>query len=935
MLFSQATPQLHWYHEWVPLLPVANWWQAGLSLAVFLTLAGVAVWFCRRDTGKLSRPVASTLLLLGVLPLPALLVFFLGPQRHSETGVVQPSELLVLVDTSLSMGLNDDPAAPRQRRIDSVISLFLDNALLQTLNREHRLRVFRFDESKQAEEILSLPRPPTASDPGDLQRRSRTGAPGISPAAPRAIANWLGRGLLMAGIGLLLLAGIARIIGARAATVDRSLCLGILMVVFAAGLCGFADVTSLASEGTGVATTPENSSEIAVNTLQATTLEQVDWSLALAPRGAETRLGDALLDLLSAHRTRATAGILLLTDGRSNQGASLTRAIAAATDASLPVHVLGIGSNDVFRNTRLSDIQVPQKVFPGDRFEIRAVIQSTGLEHQMARVQLLAGGESDSLDQMAVIDEVPLQLGADSEPRSIAFPIASQSEGSRSYAVRILPVAGELDSSDNVRRATAQIETRRTRVLLIAGGPMRDYQFLRNQLYRDADIELDVWLQLTQPGADQEADQLLFAFPESAEALFEYDCIVAFDPDWRKLTAQQSTWLERWVSERAGGMIVVAGPVNTPEWTRQPRGDEAMDPIRQLYPVSFYSQGSAALKLGRFGGTRPFPLEFTREGLTADFLQLADTLPESVLAWKSFDGVFGYYAVNETRRGADVLARFSDPDTQIDGQQPVWLASHLYGAGRVVFQASGEIWRLREAKVEYFQRYYLNLIRWASQGRLLRDSQQGVLLVDRNRCWVGDPVVVRAIIHDPAGNPLLSDSVQATVVQPDGVARPVTLDRDRNAATPGSYSGQFRTRDEGLFQIRFPLPGDRGGHELRAEIESRIPDLEKVQPQRDDATLQLIADRTGGCYFYDLGADGRASLAPPPTDDSPDSGSPPRIDVSGSAGLAALIGVADQELRLPGSRDLGFSRRLAAWLIGWLVLVLCCRWSLRRMYRLA
>lgn len=930
MQVPDTTPQLQWHYELVPLLPLNQAWHWGLVMAVVFGLAGVAIAFSRRDAKKMTPPASMTFLVLGVLPILGLLLFFMGIQRQGETRIVQPSELLVLVDTSLSMGLNDEPDEPSRRRIDPVIELFQEQDLLQQLNQHHRVRFFRFADSQRVEEVASFSR----STPQKVtNNESTTGTRSLDAGTQRLLPFWLDGGLLIAGLSLLLVAGTGAAFGARQFVVDWGVAIGTSALVTGVSLAAAAEVTRFDSNQIPVPShaIPDDESNIPGQL----TLDQVDWSIELAPQGTETRMGDALLDLVSSHRSRATAGLLLVTDGRSNQGSPVTQAIVAAADVNLPVYVVGTGSDKVIQNARLSDIQVPQKVFPGDRFEVRAVIQSTGLLNQTARVQLLSGDESRSIDELAVIDEVPWQLGDDGQPQTIEFPITSQQEGSQNYAVRILPVAGELDATDNARRASVQIETRKTRVLLIAGGPTRDYQFLRNQLFRDDDVTLAVWLQLTQPGADQESDQLLFAFPESESELFEYDCLVAFDPDWRKLSTGQTRWLERWISQKAGGMIVIAGPVNTPEWTRQPRGDEAMDLIRRLYPVSFYSQGSAALKLGRFGGDRPFPLAFSREGLTADFLQLGDTLAESVLAWKSFNGVFGYYAVRETRRGADVLARFSDPETSIDGEQPVWLASQLYGAGRVVFQGSGEIWRLRESNVEYFQRYYLNLIRWVSQGRLLRDSQQGVLLVDRNRCWVGDQVIVRAIVNDPGGNPIMADNVQATVNRPDGTALTITLNNNRDATSPGSFSGQFLAGTEGVFQIRLPLPGDSAARELRAEIEASIPDLEKVNPQRNDALLQVVADRTGGRYFCELNTDGTAiARSSIPNADSPRQ-SEERIALTGENGLAAMMGAIDQELWLPGTSDQGFARRLAAWLTGWLVLVLCLRWSLRRFYKLA
>ena len=83
---------------------------------------------------------------------------------------------------------------------------------------------------------------------------------------------------------------------------------------------------------------------------------------------------------------------------------------------------------------------------------------------------------------------------------------------------------------------------------------MRDYQFLRNQLHRDKSMIVDVLLQTAQPGISQDAAKILDQFPSTRKELYQYDCIVAFDPDWTKLDAAQVDLLEKWVSEEAGGL---------------------------------------------------------------------------------------------------------------------------------------------------------------------------------------------------------------------------------------------------------------------------------------------------------------------------------------------------------------------------------------------
>ncbi|MGI9516467.1 MAG: VWA domain-containing protein [Pirellulaceae bacterium] len=926
------------YYELAPLLPMTTWWQWGLLLLLVAAMLLGMVWLYRRDTHALPRPVAVTLATLRGLAVLGLVIFFLGPQRRSEARIVKPSQLAVLVDTSLSMGLTDKlPDQSSQQRVETVLGLLGNTSLLHDLNQHHQLTVYRFGEMSRPDEIVVADKVlPVAIEPVHSRAQSKES----SLATSRWIGNLAGGGLLVAII--MLAATLLLKLFASSAISAWTIAVGSLLLV--SGVMGLA-ITDLLSSDHDLWVSlgwiePADEAQLPVTLAAHMPLrnnQQVDygldatnWTEELSPRGTSTQLGAAIESIVNTSRGNAMAGIVVITDGRNNDGPAPARAMAAASDANIPVYVIGVGSNQAQRNARISDLQVPQRVFPGDKFRVKAVIQSFGMSGESARVQLLSSEDSEAAS-LKLEDERPVQLTDDGEAVTVEFEISEQNEGRRRFTVQVVPPGDDLDAADNVRSASVEILLRKWRVLLMAGGPTRDYQFLRNQLFRDENVQVDVWLQMARPGADQEADQLLFEFPTTAEALYEYDCIVAFDPDWRVLSLEQTRWLERWVSEKAGGMIVIAGPVFTPQWTRRARGEEAIDLVRALYPVSFYSQGSAALKLGRFGGEQPFPLKFSREGRTAEHLWLGDSPTDNIANWEQFAGVYGFYAVNEPKAGADILAYFSDPTTAIDDRLPIYLAAQFYGAGRVMFQASGEIWRLRDVDVTFFQDYYLNLIRWASQGRLLRDSSRGVLLVDRNRCWVGDQVVVRAILRDASDQPLMARQVIASVKRPDGVAQQIELVNIQDAARPGSFSGQFPTATEGDYEITLPVVD---GSVLTSSLRATIPDLEKVKPQRDDALLQTVADRTGGKYFFDLFDDGRATTLEQINTDRLNQQRQP-VELAGDSGLANVIGVVDQESWLPGSPDENFARKLSAWLLGWLTLVFCTEWVVRRLYKLA
>ncbi len=283
------------------------------------------------------------------------------------------------------------------------------------------------------------------------------------------------------------------------------------------------------------------------------------------------------------------------------------------------------------------------------------------------------------------------------------------------------------DPTDNQREVDVDIVDRKNRVLLFAGGPTREYQFVRNMLRRSelaksGDMIVDVLLQSADEGVSQDANEILTEFPHTMQDLAQYDTIIAFDPDWRELDPQQIELVEKWVGEESGGLIAIAGPIYTDAWVQTP----AMATIRKLYPVEF-NRRLALLEDAHYGSQQPWPLDFTREGLEAEFLWLDDNAATSREVWDSFQGVFGYYRVRGPKLGATTYAIIPIRKRPPAIRSRFTLPGQFYGSGRVFYMGSGEMWRLRELDERYFNSFYTKLIRHVSQGRLLRGSPLGQL----------------------------------------------------------------------------------------------------------------------------------------------------------------------------------------------------------------
>ena len=920
-----ATGDTSVYHQFSRLQSMTEWWQWLLLLLVTVVVVAYIAVTYYFDSVELSKPLRWLLFALRVLAFAGILFYFLDLEKRAERQITKNSRALVLVDTSLSMGIQDGAGGSkaRHRRIDTVVEEMQRGDLIDGLRKSHDVIVYRFDQGAIPTEIASLPKTGLTSVGSSSLNTTVDREADLRGAKFTAIVA-----AVIFAVGLISFTT-SMFFGVRRTDGDGSWAVLFGMVAMIAGLIvlavanlRFPEVPILAMLGLEDATVA-STVDVTPLTPEATTPQTeeslIAWPEVLAPRGAETRLADAVRYLTNLERGGPLAGIVLVTDGGNNAGSDADSAASVARDAGIPIFAIGLGGDERPANVRVVDLEAPPRVYPGDSFSMTGYVQAYGLVGRSVRVEMVSLPEANANDETAqetFEEERRVTLGPDGEIVSLKFDVSPTQQGRRTYRLRVIPPAEDQDSRDNMRSATVQIVERKNRVLLFAGGPSREFRFLRNLLYRDRDTTVVVCLQTGQPGMAQEADDVIYEFPSLANELFEYDCIVAFDPDWNELQEDQVQLLERWVAEKAGGLIVVAGPVYTPHWASRVQANSKIETIKGLYPVIFYSRGSATLSLGRFAAETPWPLQFTQDGRDAEFLWLEDDAFLSEQAWSSFAGVYGYYAVKDPKPGARVYARFSDPNTSMDGELPIYLAGHFYGAGRVLFQASGEIWRLRAIQEGYFEAYYTKMIRWASQGRLLRDSSRGVLLVDKDRCLLGDNISVQAILTDAQHEPLTANSVTASLVAPDGRRTNLELRKVDDAARAGMYSAQFTAVLEGDYHVELQPPHGAEDELLSQEVRSRIPALETEQPQRNDALLRDLADKTGGAYY--VGFDAALNRGG-----------------AGRAPIASLLEPQDQVTYLSGTPDKQFERVLMTWLMGLICGVLCLEWLIRRLSKLA
>jgi hypothetical protein len=267
-----------------------------------------------------------------------------------------------------------------------------------------------------------------------------------------------------------------------------------------------------------------------------------------------------------------------------------------------------------------------------------------------------------------------------------------------------------------------------------------------------------------------------------------------------------------------------------------------MQSIQNLYPVLL-----AQRRIGLSDPSKqPWRLGLTQEGEAADFLRLED-VPGTVDVWEQFPGVFRCYPTQGYKGGATVYAEFTDPLAGGSSGQPVLIAGQRYAQGQTMYLGSPEIWRLRALNVDFYDRFWVKLVRKAAEGRTRRGDQRGMLILEGTEFDVGQTVPVRARVLDSQFNPLADDTIEIDVYNPEGVPLipAPTLTRDVNRSS--EFVGDFRVAVPGRYRMELEVPDLE--ERVTADINVLLPALEMSRLRQDASTLRALAAGTGGEYL--------------------------------------------------------------------------------------
>ncbi|MCH8829655.1 MAG: VWA domain-containing protein, partial [Planctomycetes bacterium] len=666
-----------------------------LYVVAFLVAVVLAIVVYLRDARRISPIAKAWMLFLRLAVFAALIVIALNPHDREFRISFSPSRVIVLIDRSLSMALPEKAPASDQKpdsvarireRHQAVAAFLAESPMIEQLRKKHELSFYTFN-SRLEKDFQLIPYTGKGATGVRSDATDSAGTPGKIPLT-------------------------------------------------AAGWQRFVDPNPIKSTGTSNGDPePDRSADQGQGSTN------------------ETRLKEALDKLVREKSGKTLSAIVVISDGQWHNERESDSANFFAKENGVKIVSVGIGRLTRPANVRLHAINVPTEVNKGSpAFDLTANLQAIGMtgkefvvklyvkpaEAPDSKLKLAAEtktvilrklkSEDDDAATAVIKKKKPTrkltpaeQTAADRKEKETRANEAStamvtfkltpeQKKGRYEYVTRIWPRDRGKTKPKNAqpapplhsKRKTVTVVEENLGVLIIASGPMREYRFARNLLFRLKGVDVDVWLQTVSESQlkmiSQDADDLMSKFPpnfpsrsksldeikqDEDEAFAEgdtskksrkYDVVIAFDPDWTSLGfgGDGLKKLAKWVSKKKGGLIVVAGDVNTPNLaleTDDPKSSLKL--VLNMYPVilnlaAFVGDDSA-------GGTKRRKIELNRDGRGKAFLQLgeSDSELDTKKFWDDFKGIYRCYPTKGRKAAATVFAEFGDKFSGGDFGRPI------------------------------------------------------------------------------------------------------------------------------------------------------------------------------------------------------------------------------------------------------------------------
>src|SRR5579862_5659515 len=365
--------------------------------------------------------------------------------------------------------------------------------------------------------------------------------------------------------------------------------------------------------------------------------------------GRSSRIGAALRTLDERYRNRPLAGILLFTDGNATD----LRTVPDLTGMP-PIYPVVMGNNDPIRDIAVEQVHTTQTDFEDAPVSIQADVTARGYQGQPVAAQLLQPGGTVAAEQTLTpgkSDELlPFRFQLRPEKQGLCFyrlNVRARSELGRSEAAN---ASSEATLANNTTVLVVDRGHGPYRILYVSGRPNWEFKFLNRAVQEDDQLQMVGLVRVAKRepkfnflGRAGESSNPLFrgfnnqapeeverydqpvlvrlnardefelraGFPRKPEDLYGFQAVIVDDLEADFFSADQATLLQKFVSERGGGFLMLGGMETFRE------GKYQRTPIGDMLPVYLD-------RVDETNAPGPWRFDLTREGYLQSWARVRD-----------------------------------------------------------------------------------------------------------------------------------------------------------------------------------------------------------------------------------------------------------------------------------------------------------------------
>lgn len=558
------------------------------------------------------------------------------------------------------------------------------------------------------------------------------------------------------------------------------------------------------------------------------------------PKGRATAIGRALDQVSRRVAGRAVSGIVLISDGKTPDPPSRDT-LKQLEARQIPVFAVPLGSADRATDYAVVGVESPSAAFVGDIVPVAVRVERRGPEVEGTLVELV------NTDTGEVLDREPLRL--DGTSGTARLSAKADAAGAGRWTARIVPPKPDLSPENNAMELGVELVGRAMRVVYFDGYPRWEYRYLKNLLLREKSIRSSAMILSADKKYIQEGSELLDVVPRTPQQWTGIDVVVLGDIRPELFSEEQLRQVRELVSTRGAGLLWIGGMGSTPNaW----RGT----PLADLVPFTLGAGGDASRgSIDAWPGgvvIRPTPaasqlgvLRLGRDG------SWPGDLSDPATGWSQLRWAQRIERrwLKPTAMTLVEAARADAPSTSADAWLPL-VATMRFGAGRVVYIGTDEVWRLRYGRgEEYPERFYIPLLRMLARESVGRSGKPATLEVAPSRTPTDAPVQVSVRLLDQSLIERRPSMIRVQVAPAAGgradelELRPIAPAHE--GEVPSVFTAAYIPANPGKFSVASadPLLAGLG---LSESLEVLLPDDELRDPQTDHDLLASIAKDTGG-----------------------------------------------------------------------------------------